>query len=105
VALVADRDLGGRGVEVEMFGAVRKLPAGPALLSIRAGSPLLPCLVYTTDDGWSCRISEPFEVERTGKTRRDVTALTTLLARHFERAIAAKPTDWHMFQPGWPEAS
>ena len=102
VALVADRDLGGRGVDVEMFGATRKLPAGPALLSIRTGSPLLACPVLTTEEGWLCRISEPLRIEATGKTRSDVIALTRLLAQHFERAIAAKPVDWHMFQPAWP---
>jgi KDO2-lipid IV(A) lauroyltransferase len=102
VALVADRDLSARGVDVEMFGATRKLPAGPALLSIKTGSPLLACPVYTTDEGWFCRISEPLEIEVTGETRPDVTALTTLLAEHFERDIAAKPVDWHMFQPAWP---
>ncbi len=102
VALVADRDLGGRGVDVEMFGATRKLPAGPALLSIKTGSPLLACLVHTTDEGWFCRIPEPLHIELTGDTRADVTSLTRLLAQQFERAIAAKPVDWHMFQPAWP---
>jgi lauroyl/myristoyl acyltransferase len=32
-----------------------------------------------------------------------VTALTRLLARRFERSIAAAPTQWHMFQPAWPD--
>jgi len=31
----------------------------------------------------------------------DVTALTRLMAHTFEEAIAAAPSDWHMFQPGW----
>src|SRR6266581_1040502 len=98
VALVADRDLSGRGVDVEMFGATRKLPAGPALLSIKTGSPLLSCPCYTTEDGWVCWIGEPLQVEMTGDTRTDVTALTRLLATTFERGIEAKPVDWHMFQ-------
>jgi lauroyl/myristoyl acyltransferase len=33
--------------------------------------------------------------------REDVAALSRLMAERFERAIAAKPTDWHMFQPAW----
>ncbi len=37
IALVADRDLTGRGIEVEMFGATRRVPAGPALLSLTLG--------------------------------------------------------------------
>ena len=102
-ALVADRDLGGGGVEVVMFGAPRKIPAGPALLSIRTGAPLLGCCVYTTDDGWFCRIGEPLQIEATGHTRTDVTELTRRLAADFERSISAKPIDWHMFQPAWDD--
>lgn len=101
VALVADRDLGGRGVECEMFGRVRRLPPGPALLSLTTGAPLLSCATYTADEGWTCRVGEPLEIERTGVMRDDVTALTRLMAADWERAIAAKPTDWHMFQPAW----
>jgi lauroyl/myristoyl acyltransferase len=105
VALVADRDLTGRGIEVEMFGATRRVPAGPALLSLSSGAPLVVCPVYTRDDGWEVRIEEPLEIERTGVMREDVAALSRLMAERFERAIAAKPTDWHMFQLAWEEAA
>ena len=103
IALVADRDLTGRGVDVEMFGSTRKLPAGPALLALTSGAPLMNCPVYTTDRGWHCRISGPLQAERTEDMRTDVAALTRVLAREFERDIAAKPTDWHMFQPAWED--
>jgi phosphatidylinositol dimannoside acyltransferase len=102
ITLVADRDLTGRGVEVEMFGAPRVLPAGPAYLSLTTGAPLSASAVYTTEKGWYCRIEPPLEIERTGDTRTDVAALTRLLAERFERFIASAPTDWHMFQPFWP---
>jgi KDO2-lipid IV(A) lauroyltransferase len=105
VALVADRDLGGRGIEVEMFGAPRRLPAGPALLSITSGAPLILTPVSTMPSGWQVRISPPLEFERTGDTRTNVRALTRVMAAEFERAIAANPPDWHMFQPGWDDAS
>lgn len=101
VALVADRDLTGRGVEVEMFGATRRVPAGPALLSLSTGAPLLVCPVYTTTSGWRIQIGEPLAIEPTGSTRGDVTALSRRMAAEFERAIAARPSDWHLFQPGW----
>jgi lauroyl/myristoyl acyltransferase len=99
VALVADRAIGGRGVKVEMFGRTRTLPSGPAMLSLSTGAPLLVCPVYTTDDGWRCRIGAALEVERTTSLRADVTELTRLMAAEFERAIAARSVDWHMFQP------
>ncbi|MGH2725004.1 MAG: phosphatidylinositol mannoside acyltransferase [Actinomycetota bacterium] len=103
VALVADRDLKGKGVVCEMFGAPRRLPAGPALLALATGAPLLPSAVYDVDDGWMVVIQPPLEIERTGDMRRDVTALTRALAREFERAIAGTPTQWHMFQSAWGE--
>jgi len=105
VALVADRDLSGRGIEVEMFGAPRKIPAGPALLSLTTGAPILCCPTYTLKDGWEVRFEGPLEIERTGDLRADVAALTRLMGERFERAIASRPTDWHMFQPAWGEAA
>ncbi|MGH2597539.1 MAG: phosphatidylinositol mannoside acyltransferase [Actinomycetota bacterium] len=102
IALVADRDFSGKGVEVEMFGRTRRLPAGPALLSLSTGAPLIVTPTYTTPDGWRIHIGEPLSIEPTGDRRKDVRALTCLLARAFEEAIAAAPSDWHLFQPGWP---
>jgi KDO2-lipid IV(A) lauroyltransferase len=101
VALVADRDLSGRGVEVVMFGRRRRVPAGPALLSITTGAPLIVTPVFQTEPGWRCVMTRPLTIEPTGDRRRDVTSLTERMAAEFERAIAAAPTDWHMFQPAW----
>ena len=103
VALVADRDLTGRGVEVTMFGRMRRLPAGPALLSITTGAPLIVTPVFQTQDGWRCVMTPPLTVDTTGDRRADVTALTQRMAEAFERAIASAPTDWHMFQPAWED--
>jgi KDO2-lipid IV(A) lauroyltransferase len=101
VALVADRDLSGRGIEVEMFGARRRLPSGPATLAISSGAPLLVCSSATTEQGWAFRV-EPLEVERTGDLKADVATVTRAIAERFERQIAANPPDWHVFQPAWP---
>ena len=103
LTLVADRDLTGRGVEVEMFGAPRKLPPGPARLALGTGAPLSVATVNTTREGWRCRIFPPLEIERTGDMRADVTALTRLIAAKFERFISEAPADWHMFQPAWDD--
>ncbi len=103
VALVPDRNLSGRGVEVEMFGARRPMPPGPALLSLATGAPLLPATVRTAEDGWDATIEPPLTIERSGAMREDVGALTRALAARFERFIASAPADWHVFQPAWPE--
>jgi lauroyl/myristoyl acyltransferase len=103
VALIADRDLTGRGIDVEMFGGRRKLPAGPALLAMSSGAPIVVAAIYETPDGWRCVLHPLAEVPRTGGRRDDATAITAEIARAFERAISASPPDWHLFLPGWSE--
>jgi phosphatidylinositol dimannoside acyltransferase len=103
ITLVADRDLTNRGVPVQMFGRERLLPAGPAYLSLMTGSPMSVATVFTTDEGWHCRINPSVEIERSGDTRRDVTEMTRIMAGQFEEFIAAAPTDWHMLQPAWDD--
>jgi lauroyl/myristoyl acyltransferase len=105
ITLVADRDLTRRGVEVEMFGARRLLPAGPAYMALATKTPLCVAAVFTTAEGWHCRINPPVQIERTGAMRGDVTALTHRIAAQFERFIASAPADWHMFQPAWDDAA
>lgn len=105
ITLVADRDLTRRGVEVEMFGAPRLLPAGPSYLSLATEAPLCVAAVFTTAEGWHCRINPPVEIDRSGTMRGDVTAVTHEIAAQFERFIASAPADWHMFQPAWEDGA
>jgi phosphatidylinositol dimannoside acyltransferase len=103
VGLVADRDLGGNGVDVEFFGEVTKLPGGPAVLAIRTGAPLFPSIVYQHHGGKGHGvIRPPLQIERTGNLRADVTRITRMLAAEFEELIRKAPEQWHMFQPNWP---
>jgi lauroyl/myristoyl acyltransferase len=101
VALVADRDLTGKGIAVEMFGRQRRVPAGPALLSLTSGAPIIVCDVYQEPDGWRCVMHEGLAVERVGDRRKDITAISQAMTTAFERGISALPADWHLFQPGW----
>jgi phosphatidylinositol dimannoside acyltransferase len=101
VALVADRDLTGQGVEVEMFGKPRRLPAGPAMLSVASGAPVVVAPVYHREEGWHCQMYPPIVAEDSGDRRADARGLTREIGAAFERAISAAPADWHLFQPGW----
>jgi KDO2-lipid IV(A) lauroyltransferase len=99
VALLADRDITGRGIEVEMFGRSRRLPVGPALLSLTTGAPLLPVAQFETPEGWHVIVHPPIAFEPTGDRRADAEALTRIVAGWFERTISAAPSQWHAFQP------
>jgi KDO2-lipid IV(A) lauroyltransferase len=104
VALVADRDLDGKGIPVTMFGHATTLPAGPATLALRTGKPLLMARVLrTAPERFSVRL-ELVEAPRSGDTQTDVTTLTKALAASFERAIAEAPEQWWAaFQPFWTD--
>ena len=102
VALLSDRDIGGRGVEVEFFGERTTLPGGPATLALRAGAPVLPTAVYFAGPGHHAVVRPPVAIERTGSIRTDVARLTQAVAYELEDLIRAAPEQWHLFQPNWP---
>ncbi|MGZ8764600.1 MAG: phosphatidylinositol mannoside acyltransferase [Acidimicrobiia bacterium] len=103
VCLLADRDITGDGVEVEFFGERTTLPAGPAMLALRSGAPLIPMVVYFRPKGSHlARIGPPIPVEREGRLRDDVARITQVIAHRFEEYIRAEPTQWHVMQPNWP---
>jgi phosphatidylinositol dimannoside acyltransferase len=101
VALVADRDLSGSGVEVTMFGKRTKMPAGPAVLSIRTGAPLIAAVIYQHRDGtWLARVLPPVEQPPHDAPDR-VSILTQRVAEKFEELIRAAPEQWHVFNRYW----
>lgn len=101
VCLVADRDLSGSGVPVDFFGETASMPAGPAMLSLLTGAPLMPVELWHVEGGLNARVRgalpHPVGVER--KERSAV--LTQAVADSFARAIREHPADWHMMQRLW----
>ncbi|OCB43018.1 phosphatidylinositol mannoside acyltransferase [Mycobacterium malmoense] len=96
VCLMADRDLTRTGVEVDFFGEVTRMPAGPAKLAIATGAALLPVHCWFDGDGWGFEVFPPLDCGS-----GDVSAVTQALADRFAANIAAHPEDWHMLQPQW----
>jgi KDO2-lipid IV(A) lauroyltransferase len=103
VALLSDRDLKGRGVEVEFFGERTTLPPGPATLALRTGAPLLPVAsYYDGDDGYRVVVKPAILVPDEGSRSEKVAAMTQALAREMEALIRKAPEQWHLVQPNWP---
>lgn len=104
VGVVADRDIQGTGITVDLFGVPKNLPSGPVLLALRSGAPILPAFTYRREGNrLEGVIGEPVALERTGDLRRDVKINTQALARVLERAISEAPEQWIVFEPVWPE--
>lgn len=102
VALLADRDLSARGIEVRFFGGRTRMPAGPALLALRTRAPLYAVDLSFTPQGCIAflrRIELPALTDGALDVR--VKIVTQRLADAFAAGIAEHPQDWHMLQKLW----
>ncbi len=103
VALLADRDLVGDGIEVELFGEPTRVPAGPAVLALRSGAPLLVAAIFMRPrDGHHLVVRPPLDTARRGRLRDDVRRVTCEIVGELEELIRLAPEQWHVFRPNWP---
>ena len=100
IALVADRDLSRSGVDVDFFGYPSRMPAGPALLAIKTGIPLVVAHVSYTPGGIHITFSE-VSVPQEGTESEKVSKVVQACADLFAQGIAEHPEDWHMLQRIW----
>jgi lauroyl/myristoyl acyltransferase len=102
IALLADRDLSARGVDVTFFGGQTRMPAGPALLALRTKAPLYAVDLWFSPEqtlGQIRRIELPGPEE--GPLDARVRITTQRMADAFAIGIAEHPQDWHMLQKMW----
>lgn len=101
-ALVADRDLGRRGVWVEYFGEATTAPVGPALIAARTGAPLAAAAFYQVGRGrFRCEIT-PVPYLRTGDEKADIPVIAQAIATALEGVVRRAPEQYHLFSTNWP---
>ena len=100
IALVADRDLSAKGIDVEFFGGIARMPAGPAIVAIRTGIPLVTAFVSYTETGIHVDLRE-IAIPASGDEETRIKATVQLCANNFAEGIKAHPHDWHMMQRIW----
>ncbi len=100
IALVADRDLSRSGVDVEFFGFPSRMPAGPALLAVKTGIPLVVAHVSYRTTGIHIDFSE-VSIPQSGSESEKISKIVQECADLFARGIAEHPEDWHMLQRIW----
>jgi len=101
VALVADRDMSRNGIEVNFLGGIAKMPAGPAILAIKTGSPLVTAYIRYLDKGIEITFDETIKFPVTGSEEDQIKIVTQSMADNFARRIKDSPVDWHMLQRIW----
>ena len=100
IALVADRDLSASGIDVKFFDGVARMPAGPAIVAIRTGIPLVTAFVSYTKTGIHVDLKE-IKIPDIGDEESRIKATVQLCADNFAEGIKESPDDWHMMQRIW----
>jgi KDO2-lipid IV(A) lauroyltransferase len=100
IALVADRDLSHSGIDVRFFGSNARMPAGPALLAVKTGIPLIVAHVSYTQKGIHIDF-HPVQVPEEGSESERISGTVQEIANLFARGITEHPEDWHMLQRIW----
>ncbi len=104
LALLGDRDFTRNGIETDFFGSKAMMPRGPATLSYRLGSPIVPVfLVREPDDTFKFNIEKPFTATPGMDEESAVRELTLKCAQSLEACIKKYPTQWFVFRNIWSD--
>jgi lauroyl/myristoyl acyltransferase len=103
VCILCDRDIQGRGIEVEFLGGRLRVPPGAVELAMRTNAELIPAWVRRVR-GFRLHavIGPPLPLERTGNHDRDLLINTQRLLRRFEPEVRRDPTQWFVLERLWP---
>jgi KDO2-lipid IV(A) lauroyltransferase len=103
VALVCDlppRE--GRAVRVRLCGQQAMVPAGPALLALRTGAPVLPFVCRRLpDDRYRIEVQPPVQFGPAGDGARGIEAMAQAIMDRFDPILRATPEQWYLFSPMW----
>lgn len=102
VPLLADRDISGSGIEVQLGQSRALVAAGPAALALKLGSPLIAGHISYFKDGKRWRIfahfSDPVEMPPLEPGETEVEALTRAWVKTITPVMTDYMVDWHMMQ-------
>ena len=104
LALVGDRDFSNTGVMLDFFGVPTSIPRGPAALSLKTNSPIIP-VVCIRENRYNYRLifEEPIEIKRTAGVSEDelITRATKGLIPVMEKFVRMYPEQWLLFRRFW----
>jgi KDO2-lipid IV(A) lauroyltransferase len=100
IALLADRDLSAKGIEVQFFGEATRFPAGPAALAVDTGAALHPVSLHWEGHNVGVVLPEVVPPAQGDRAER-IRVATQAIATAIEAGIRAHPEDWHMLQRLW----
>jgi KDO2-lipid IV(A) lauroyltransferase len=101
IAILGDRNVLGRGIERDFFGARAVVPYGHVTLSLRTGAPIIPTFIIR-EKGTRFRVclEEPI---RPGSGPRAFEDVLSSCLRVMEKYVRQYPDQWSAFEPIWQD--
>jgi KDO2-lipid IV(A) lauroyltransferase len=102
VCLLADEKKRRTGIDVDFFGLPAATALGPAVISLRTGSLVVPVfIVRNGDDTHTIYIEPPLDHRVTGDRREDERTLTAAYTKVIERYVRTYPEQWSWINNRW----
>ena len=105
IALVADRDFGSHGLEMDFLGRRALLPKGPAVLALKTGAGILPTFLMRNADGkFTMSFGKPVYPPFTNDQVVSDDVLKSIISQYIkviETKIRQYPSQWLMFREFW----
>lgn len=102
ICLVADEKKRRSKIDVDFFGQPAATALGPAVISLRTGSPVVPVFIVRQGDGThTIFIEPPLEHDVTGDRKEDERTLTAAYTKVIERYVRAYPEQWSWINNRW----
>ncbi len=107
LALLFDKPMApAKGVKVHFFGRLTAVPSGPAMLALKTGATILPVyLIRHADKSFECVLFPPVAWTASGDRDADVQTIMQKLVDTLQSAVHARPDQWYMFRPMWPDGA
>lgn len=104
LAILIDRDIQKRGIEIEFCGAKARFPTGAVDLAIRTNSVLVPGWVRREGEyKVHARLGPPLDLIITGNADEDLRVNTERLLKLFEAHLKRDPGQWAVLERIWPD--
>lgn len=102
LGVLMDQDTKVRGVFVPFFGRTAHTPAGPVVLAMKTGAPIVPMAIHRQpDETYLITVAPPVVLVRTENRERDIQTNTAACTAALERFIRMHPAQWVWMHDRW----
>ncbi|MBU2495069.1 MAG: lysophospholipid acyltransferase family protein [Candidatus Omnitrophica bacterium] len=103
VALLGDRAFGPPYLSLKFFGKTALLPAGPAQLAVKLGSPIVPGFLVRENEKYILFFEPPIYPDLKKDGLDAVNDLAERAIVYLEKYIGAYPSQWLVFNDIWKQ--